>query len=92
MDNFIGRGPHLEAGSPARHAASFKAPVLLFHGDADINVGMSASRLMESRLKVAGKPVTYVEFHDLDHQLDSAEVRARMLSQTDEFLRRHLGL
>jgi len=48
--------------------------------------------LMESRLKVAGKPVTYVEFHDLDHQLDSAEVRARMLSQTDEFLRRHLGL
>ena len=92
MDNFIGRGPHIDAGSPARHADSFKAPVLLFHGDADINVGMSASRLMESRLKAAGKPVTYVEFPNLDHQLDSAEVRARMLSQSDEFLRRHLGL
>lgn len=92
MDNFIGNGPHVEAGSPARHAASFKAPVLLFHGDADINVGMSASRLMESRLKDAGKQVTYVEFKNLDHQLDSAEVRARMLSDSDRFLRRALGL
>jgi dipeptidyl aminopeptidase/acylaminoacyl peptidase len=92
MDNFIGRGPHLEAGSPARHAAAFKAPVLMFHGDADINVGMSASRLMEARLKEAGKQVTYVEFRNLDHQLDDAEVRARMLSESDRFLRRSLGL
>jgi len=51
MDNFIGRGPHVAAGSPARHAASFKAPVLMFHGDADTNVNMSESRLMASRLK-----------------------------------------
>ncbi len=92
MDNFIGRGPHIAAGSPARHAASFKAPVLLFHGDADINVGMSASRLMESRLKEAGKPVTYVEFRNLDHQLDSAEARGRLLTESDRFLRRALGL
>lgn len=92
MDQYIGNGPHIEAGSPARHAASFKAPVLMFHGDADVNVNAAESRLMESRLKAAGKPVTYVEFRNLDHQLDNAEVRARMLSESDQFLRRSLGL
>jgi len=92
MDNFIGNGPHVAAGSPARHADSFKAPVLMFHGDADTNVSMSESRLMESRLKEAGKQVTYVEFENLDHQLDNADVRARLLSQSDQFLRRTLGL
>lgn len=92
MDNFIGNGPHVETGSPARHAASFRAPVLMFHGDADTNVNAAESRLMEARLKAAGKPVTYVEFRNLDHQLDNAEVRARMLSESDDFLRRSLGL
>ncbi len=61
-ENQIGSGPHIEAGSPARHAAAFKAPVLLFHGDTDTNVNVGHSRLMEDRLKGAGKPVTYVEF------------------------------
>ena len=92
MDNSIGNGPHVEAGSPARHAASFKAPVLMFHGDGDTNVNAAESRLMESRLKAAGKPVTYVGFRNLDHRLDNAEVRARMLSESDRFLRRTLGL
>ncbi|WP_447412624.1 alpha/beta hydrolase family protein, partial [Clostridium perfringens] len=35
----VGSGPAIAAGSPARHADRFKAPVLMFHGDQDINVG-----------------------------------------------------
>lgn len=92
MERFIGEGPHIDAGSPARHAASFKAPVLLFHGDTDLNVAVGESRLMNERLRAAGKSVTYVEFEGLDHQLDAAEARARVLSDSDRFLRTALGI
>lgn len=92
MDRFIGNGPHIDAGSPARHASAFKAPVLIFHGDTDTNVSVAEGRLMESRLKAAGKPVTYVEFKGLDHQLDDATARTRLLGESDAFLRKALGL
>lgn len=89
---FIGEGPHVRAGSPAQNAGAIKAPVLLFHGDLDQNVSVKESRLMESRLKSAGKTVTYVEFRGLDHQLSDAAARTRLLSESDTFLRRSLGL
>jgi dipeptidyl aminopeptidase/acylaminoacyl peptidase len=92
MDNLIGSGPHIAEGSPARHADRITAPVLLFHGDTDGNVAVSHSRLMQDRLKSAGKSVDYVEFAGLDHQLDDSAARAAMLTHTDAFLRRNLGL
>jgi dipeptidyl aminopeptidase/acylaminoacyl peptidase len=88
----VGNGPHVQAGSPAQHAASFQAPVLLIHGDTDLNVGVGQSRLMNDRLRAAGKQVTYVEFPELDHQLDTAAARSRLLSDSDRFLRTALGL
>jgi acetyl esterase/lipase len=88
----VGSGPHVAAGSPARHADAFHAPVLLFHGDVDMNVNVSQSRLMEGRLKAAGKQVTYVEFPGLDHYLDEPGARTRMLSESDRFIRAALGL
>jgi dipeptidyl aminopeptidase/acylaminoacyl peptidase len=51
VDQYIGRGPHIEEGSPARNAARIKAPVLLFHGTLDANVGVGESRLMDERLR-----------------------------------------
>ena len=92
IDNFIGHGPHVESGSPARHAASFKAPVLLFHGDADRNVGVQESREMKGKLSAAGKSVEYVEFPKLDHQLDDPAARTKLLSGSDQFIRRALGM
>ena len=92
IEDEIGNGPQIEEGSPARHADRFKAPVLLFHGDADTNVGVGESRLMRDRLKDAGKQVTYVEFKNLAHQLDDAEARTKLLSESDTFLRKALGL
>lgn len=88
----IGTGPHVAEGSPARHATAFQAPVLLFHGDRDMNVDVSESRLMERRLKDAGKSVEYVEFTGLDHYLDDSAARTRLLSQSDAFLRKAMGL
>jgi len=91
IDNFIGNGAHVEAASPARHADAFTAPVLLFHGDADENVQVGASRLMKARLESARKQVTYVEFKGLDHSLDDAGARSRMLAQSAEFIGAALG-
>ncbi|RYD63791.1 MAG: S9 family peptidase, partial [Sphingomonadales bacterium] len=92
VDEFIGRGAHVKEGSPAQNAGRIKAPVLLFHGDKDLNVGVGESRLMESRLKSAGGKVEYVEFAGLDHQLDDDTARTRMLDKSDVFLRGALGL
>lgn len=92
VDRFIGTGPHVREGSPAQNAARFKAPVLLFHGTMDQNVGSGESRLMADRLRSAGKPVTYVEFKGLGHNLNSKKARTQMLSQSDAFLRKTFGL
>ena len=89
---FIGEGPEVAAGSPATNAARISAPVLLFHGDRDLNVDISQSRVMEDSLRGAGKAVTLVTFPGLDHQLASATARTRMLADSDAFLRKAMGM
>ena len=69
----------------------FKAPVALFHGTLDSNVTVRHSRSMAKALEQDGKPVTYVEFEDLEHSLRDSEARARMLSEIDQFLTTSLG-
>lgn len=91
-DRRIGHGDHIRTGSPAQNAAAISVPVLLFHGDQDVNVAVEESRLMAERLRSAGKQVDFVEFKGLDHQLDDAAARTTLLSQTDVFLHRTLGM
>jgi dipeptidyl aminopeptidase/acylaminoacyl peptidase len=92
VKDFIGSGPHLTEGSPARNAPRIAAPVLLFHGDRDSNVGVGQSRSMAARLKAAGKTVEFVEYPGLDHYLADGDVRAGMLDRSDVFLRGALKL
>jgi dipeptidyl aminopeptidase/acylaminoacyl peptidase len=92
VDAFIGHGPHVREGSPAQNAAAITAPVLLFHGDRDMNVGVGESRMMAARLRAAGKPVDYVEYPKLPHGLNDDAARADMLAKSDAFLRRNLGM
>jgi dipeptidyl aminopeptidase/acylaminoacyl peptidase len=47
---------------------------------------------MQEKLKGAGKAVQYIEFPGLDHQLDSTEARTRLLMESDQFLRKAMGL
>lgn len=86
FDRFIGSGPHVAAGSPARHADRFAAPVMLFHGKLDQNVAVRHSRLMSDRLKSVGKQVTYTEFDGLRHSLNDSGARTKMLADIDGFL------
>jgi dipeptidyl aminopeptidase/acylaminoacyl peptidase len=90
--DFIGSGPHLKEGSPAQNAAAIKAPVMLFHGDVDRNVNVQASRLMEDRLRAAGKTVQLTIYPKLDHSLPDSAVRADMLGKSEAFLRASMGL
>jgi dienelactone hydrolase len=92
VDAFIGNGPHVREGSPAQNASRIKAPVLMFHGDLDQNVGVGESRTMLSRLKDAGKRADLVVFKGLDHQLDDDKARTEMLDRADTFLRAELKI
>jgi dipeptidyl aminopeptidase/acylaminoacyl peptidase len=85
--NFIGTGPHVREGSPAQNAAKIKAPVLIFHGDRDLNVGINQSRMMHDRLNDAGVRNELVVYPRLDHQLEDATARTDMLRRSDAFLR-----
>ena len=90
--DFIGSGPHVRAGSPAQNAGAIHAPVLLFHGELDRNVGVGQSRLMRDRLNDAGRKVELVLYPGLDHNLDDTMARTEMLRRSDAFLRAALGL
>lgn len=90
QSNFIGTGPHVGEGSPARHASSIKAPVLMFHGSLDRNVRVNQSKLMEARLKEAGKDSTLVLYNGLDHYIEDSAARTDMLTKSAEFLNQAL--
>ncbi len=89
--NYIGN-IDTDAASPARHAAVFEAPVLMFHGTLDMNVGVAETRSMNDRLRAAGKQSQAIIYPGLDHQLPSSEIRADMLRRSDAFLRASLHL
>lgn len=92
VKDIIGAEGLWNEASPAQNAGRIKAPVLLFHGDKDLNVAIGQSQLMASKLRGAGRAVELVEYKGLDHQLDDSAVRASMLDRIDQFLRKSLGL
>jgi dipeptidyl aminopeptidase/acylaminoacyl peptidase len=88
---FVGSGPQLVEGSPLRHAAAIKVPVLLVHGDMDLNVGVLESEKMEAALRTAGTPVEFLHYKALDHQLDDSAARTEMLTRIGALLQRTIG-
>ena len=88
---FIGEGPQVREGSPARNAHRIKVPVLLFHGGLDRNVSINESRHMAKSLQSAGVPHELVTWDDLDHQLDDSHARADMLRKSEAFLQHAFG-
>ena len=91
VSNFVGSGPHIQEGSPLRHAAAIAAPVLLVHGDFDTNVGIDHSRRMDAALRSAGKSSELITFEGLDHQLEDNDARALMLTKIGQLLDRTIG-
>jgi dipeptidyl aminopeptidase/acylaminoacyl peptidase len=90
--DFIGSGPHVVQGSPAQNAKVFKAPVLMFQGDKDLNVDMSHAKKMDRELRSAGKSSELIMYPKLDHGLRDSTVRADLLRKSDAFLRAQLKM
>jgi dipeptidyl aminopeptidase/acylaminoacyl peptidase len=76
----------LKAGSPLRAAEKIKAPVLLVHGDADIQVGVDHSKRMARALKGADKKCEIVIVKDGNHSLARYEWRETLLTKLEAFL------
>jgi dipeptidyl aminopeptidase/acylaminoacyl peptidase len=89
---FVGNDEEvLDAGSPLKRAGEIDVPVLLFHGDEDINVSVRHSRKMAKALKSATKPVEYVEYEEVEHQIARDGYRIDMLDRIGTFLSQHIG-
>ncbi|HET7810619.1 MAG TPA: S9 family peptidase [Steroidobacteraceae bacterium] len=82
--------PQVIARSPARSAATFRAPVLLIHGTEDTVVPIEQSRLMAHALQASGKPVELIELPGEDHWLSQSATRIRMLTELERFLAKYL--
>ena len=65
---------------------------MLFHGDQDLNVGVNQSKAMDGALRKAGRKSILVLFPGLDHQLDDAKAREKLLGDSDKFLRASMGM
>ena len=89
--DFIGDGPHVAQGSPLRHVNRIKVPVMLVHGDMDLNVGISHSDKMAAALQGAGVKVDYIRHKGLEHSLEDSNARTEMLARIGEFLDRSVG-
>jgi len=91
-EKFIGRDREVtHRGSPLKRASEIRAPVLLFHGDEDVNVLVQHSRKMARALKRAKKPVDYIEYADVEHSIRRNGYRVDMLDQIGSFLDSHIG-
>jgi dipeptidyl aminopeptidase/acylaminoacyl peptidase len=88
----IGDGPNVREGSPLRNVSRLEAPVLLFHGTYDRNVGYAESRDMAAACTAAHAHCELVTFEGLDHQLDDSTARTQLLRKSDDFLKQTLAV
>ena len=88
---FVGSGPHIVEGSPLQRAGSIKVPVLLAHGDMDVNVGVSHSAKMNTALRAGGTRVQLLRYKTLDHQLDDSAARKEILTAIGKLLEETIG-
>lgn len=80
------RDAELAAISPIAHAGEADAPMLLIHGDDDINVPIEQSRSMERALKSHGKPVEFVALPNADRWFSRDDVRVAMAQAALNFV------
>jgi dienelactone hydrolase len=83
--------PEVINRSPARLASAASGEILLLHSEKDSVVNALQSELMESALKEAGKPVTFIRLEGDDHWLSKSSTRLQALKEIEPFLAKHLN-
>nr|WP_279347121.1 alpha/beta fold hydrolase [Govania unica] len=76
-------------GSPLKRAAQLKAPVLLFHGDRDINVQIKHSIKLDEALTAAAVPHEFIRYKGAEHSLERTSWRVDLLTRLGAFLDLH---
>ncbi len=90
IEEFVGRDPEvLKRGSPKHRARELMVPVLLFHGDEDVNVDVGHSRALAKALRNEGRSVELIEFDDAEHSIWNSKDRIEMLERIGAFLDQH---
>lgn len=80
----------LRKDSPTGNVDKIKVPMLLTHGKQDFRADPVHSRIMEKKLKAAGKPVEATYISREMHGFASADNERKRLSQLGDFMRRHM--
>lgn len=89
---FIGTSDEVrDRGSPLKRAAEIRQPLLLFHGDEDLNVRVGHSKALARAVKKAGGEVQLQVYDDAEHNLWSNRYRVDMLERIGRFLAEHNG-
>ena len=81
----------VKRGSPLARAAEIRVPVLLFHGDDDVNVSIEHSVKLADALERAEKSVEFIEYDDAEHSIRRNGYRVDMLDRIGSFLDTHIG-
>lgn len=76
--------------SPLFHADKITTPLLLVHGDSDINVPIGESDQLFTALKILGRDVEYVQIVGQDHHILDHEQRIVWNDTIMAFFARHL--
>ncbi len=92
LQKFISRADEVtKHGSPLKRVSEIRAPVLLFHGDDDVNVRVHHSQKMASALRGAKKSVGYIEYEDVEHSILRNAYSVDMLDRIGSFLDAQIG-
>jgi dipeptidyl aminopeptidase/acylaminoacyl peptidase len=79
----------LDAISPVRHPERLRVPLLLAHGEQDVNVPVDHSRRLARALQRARANVEVVFYPKSGHGFTDAQEAADYLRRVEAFLRRH---
>ncbi len=81
----------IKHGSPVKRADEIESPVLMFHGDRDLNVNIKHSKKMHKALKKAKKATELIIYDDIAHSIWRNGYRVDMLGKIGNFLDANIG-
>jgi len=90
--DFVGKEDEvLKEGSPLKRVEEMSLPVMLLHGEMDLNVEVGQSRQLADALEDEGKEYEFKAYENVDHHFLTNSSRIDMLTRIGRFLDRHIG-
>jgi len=77
--------------SPSRQVENIRIPILMIHGELDVQAPVFHTRDMVKAMQKAGKPVESLLIEDMDHVPNTTEQMTRILTAWENFLKKHIG-